>query len=111
MELDKIYNKYYSRSIDIEDGITKLLINYVKKEENLEVLKQINDLGMQPAQAFIYINYSEIKPYIELFKDNEYKKYYGTLFGAIFYELGYSKENSEEIPIKNFIFNAKLFRK
>ncbi len=113
MNLFKVYeDSGFKYTLDLNDEITKMVIEFVKDEENVDMLKKINDYGIQPALAFIIIKSSEIKKFGYKFDDDQYKKYYGTLFGAIFYyDEEYDKDKSRELPISYYLHNATLFKK
>lgn len=110
MNLRKKYNNYYNYTLK-DDDVTEMVIAFLNKEENLDKLIELNDIGIQPALSFLCLNLDKIYRYKECFTSDTYKQYFGTLFGAAFYELGYSKKNSKEIKVDFLINNATLFKK
>ena len=105
----RIYeNMGYPSPYRSDDALTQAVEEYVNNEEHFDRLKELNDLGIPPAVAFIALTYDQNK---KLFEENltptkkEDKQYFGALFGAVFKNKGYIPEHDHKI----YLHSASIF--
>jgi len=108
--LKEIFEKHYNGYKD--DELTSAVERFFEDDANFQTLKELNGIGIPPAFAFIFMTQEEnsglFRKYLN--GDQKYHRYFGELFGAVFYEKGYKKDKTVHNNTA-FLDSASLFRK
>lgn len=71
--------------------MTQAVEEFSSAPENMKRLIDLNNMGIPPAFAFIFITQNDNKKHFEklLNEDLEYHQFFGKLFATLFYGIGY----------------------